>query len=121
MTADSASVRLAGFLALVAAAAASGYLSAHWTTQGLREELALRPPVVIADLTGLANSGDPRSVGETLARGLEAASKLAQGGIVVLDSQAVIAAPPELQLDLLTGRSRAASAPAADRPSLQVR
>jgi hypothetical protein len=119
MAADSAWMRLAGFLALVAVSAACGYLSAQWTTQGLREELALRPPVVIADMTSLAQGGDPRSVGQTLARGLEAASKLAQGGIVVLDSQAVIAAPPDLNIDLLTGKSRAASA--VDQQTPQVR
>ena len=80
--------------------AAGGSLSAHLATRDLRQELALRPPLVVLDLATLAQGRDATAVGETLARGLNAAQQLAAGGVLVLDSQAVIAGPPDLRLDL---------------------
>jgi hypothetical protein len=91
---------LAAAIAVVASAAAGGYLSAHLATRDLRQELAMRPPIVVLDLATLAQGRDATAVGETLARGLNAAQRLAAGGVLVLDSQAVIADPPDLRLDL---------------------
>ena len=86
--------------AILASASALGYLSAHLATRDLRQELALRPPLVVLDLATLAQGRDATAVGENLARGLNTAQQLAAGGVLVLDSQAVIAGPPDLRLDL---------------------
>lgn len=86
--------------ATILASAAGSYLSAHRATRDLRQDLALRPPLVVLDLATLAQGRDATAVGEALARGLNAAQQLAAGGVLVLDSQAVIAGPPDLRLDL---------------------
>ena len=96
-----ASLRLsllpAVFLGLVAAGA-SGYLGARWTAESLRTELALRPPVILFDMAGAVRDAEPAQLGAEVARQKEQAERLATGGFLVLDAQAVIAAPPELYL-----------------------
>jgi hypothetical protein len=59
----------------------------------LRAELALRPPVILLDLADAVRGVPP---GALDAR--DRAKRLAAGGFLVLDAQAVIAAPPELYL-----------------------
>jgi hypothetical protein len=86
-------------LVVLLAAGASGYLGAWWTAEGLRSELTLRPPVILFDMAGALQGADPAELGASVARAHEQAKRLAQGGFLVLDAQAVIAAPPELFLD----------------------
>jgi len=82
----------------LAAAGASGYLGARWTAESLRAELALRPPVILFDMAGAVRDAGPAQLGAVVAREKEQAERLAAGGFLVLDAQAVIAAPPELYL-----------------------
>jgi hypothetical protein len=86
-------------LVVLLAAGASGYLGAWWTAEGLRSELTLRPPVILFDMAGAAQGADPAQLGASMARAKEQAKRLAEGGFLVLDAQAVIAARPELFLD----------------------
>jgi len=85
-------------LAVLTAAGASGYLGARWAEEGLRSELTLRPPVILFDMAGTVQGFDPAQVGASVALAKERAKRLAEGGFLVLDAQAVIAAPPELFL-----------------------
>jgi hypothetical protein len=85
-------------LLVLAAAAGAGYLGAQWTAESLRAELALRPPVILFDMAGAVRGAGPGQLGAAVARQKEQAKRLAAGGFLVLDAQAVIAAPPELYL-----------------------
>jgi len=85
-------------LVVLTAAGASGYLGARWAAEGLRSELTLRPPVILFDLAGTVQGVDPTQVGASVAHAKEKAKRLAEGGFLVLDAQAVIAAPAELYL-----------------------
>jgi hypothetical protein len=76
----------------------STYLGAWWTAESLRTELALRPPVILFDMAGAVRDAGPAQLSAVVAREKEQAQRLAAGGFLVLDSQAVIAAPPELYL-----------------------
>jgi len=99
----SAATRLAGMTIsfwlvvplVLAAAAGSAYLSARWTAESLRAELALRTPVILFDMAGAVRDAEPAQLGAEVARQKEQAERLAAGGFLVLDAQAVIAAPPE--------------------------
>jgi hypothetical protein len=82
-------------LGLVGALAA-GALGGWWVTRELRAELALRPPALVLDLAKIVRGAPPEAVEELLARQLATARQLAAGGFLVLDAQAVLAAPPEL-------------------------
>ena len=86
-------------LLVLAAAGGSGYLGAHWAAEDLRAELALRPPVVLFDLAGAVRDVAPERLGSAMARVKDRAARLSEGGFLVLDAQAVIAAPPDLHLD----------------------
>ena len=86
-------------LLVLATAGGAGYLGAHWAAEDLREELALRPPVVLFDLAGAVRDVAPERLGSAMARVKERAARLSEGGFLVLDAQAVIAAPPDLYLD----------------------
>jgi hypothetical protein len=86
-------------LLVLATAGGSGYLGAHWAAQDLRAELALRPPVVLFDLAGAVRNVAPERLGSAMARVKERAARLGEGGFLVLDAQAVIAASPDLYLD----------------------
>ena len=83
---------------VLAAAGGSGYLGARWGGDALRAELALRPPVILFDLAGAVQGTEPSQLAAVVARETERARRLAAGGFLVLDAQAVIAAPPELYL-----------------------
>jgi len=91
--------RLSPWLAVVLlAGGGSGYLGARLGGDALRAELALRPPVVLFDLAAAVRGVDPAQLGAVVARETEQAKRLAAGGFLVLDAQAVIAAPPDLFL-----------------------
>ena len=80
----------------LAGALAAGALAGWWVSRDLRAELALRPPALVLDLAAAVRSVPPEAVNELLARQLASARQLAAGGFLVLDAQAVLAAPPEL-------------------------
>ena len=91
--------------ALVLAAApviglAGGYLGAEIALAPLRDALATRPPIVIADVAG-ALEGLPASEADAvIARFKETAGRLADSGVLVLHAQAVLAAPDDAYLRL---------------------
>jgi len=82
---------------------ASGYLGADRAVRPLREAIATRPPVLIADLAGALQGVPPDGAGAVIARHREAAERLADGGVLVLDAQAVLAAPEDAYLRLGEG------------------
>ena len=83
----------------MAIAVASSYLGARWAAEDLRSELALRPPLVLFDMAGAVRGVAPDRLAAVVAREKARAERLADAGFLVLDAQAVIAAPPELYLD----------------------
>ena len=83
---------------VLAAAGGSGYLGARLGGDVLHAELALRPPVILFDLAGAIQGAEPSQLAARVARETEQAKRLAAGGFLVLDAQAVIAAPPDLYL-----------------------
>lgn len=85
-------------LLAVIAGGGAGYLAAMLTGQGLGAELALRPPVILVDVAQVARTADPAALRSALGRQRAQAERLAAGGFLVLDAQAVIAAPSELYL-----------------------
>ena len=80
----------------LAGALTAGALAGWWVSRDLRAELALRPPALVLDLATAVRSAPPEAVDELLARQLATARQLAAGGFLVLDAQAVLAAPSEL-------------------------
>ena len=116
---DSSAARVTGpgaslpiaMLVVLAAAAGSGYLGARWAAEDLRAELALRPPVVLFDLAGAVRDVAPERLGSAMARVKDRAARLSEGGFLVLDAQAVIAAPADLYLDPASPRDTTGGAP----------
>jgi len=98
-------------LLIVAAAAGSGYLGARWAAESLSTELLLRPPVILFDMAGAVRGAGPAQLAAVVARGKEQAKRLAAGGFLVLDAQAVIAAPPELYIDAAAALDDGGGAP----------
>jgi hypothetical protein len=86
-------------VAWVGTSLGSGILGAYLMTRDLRADLALRPPILVLDLVTLAQGQDPQGVGEAIAHGLNTARRLGERGVLVLDSQAILGAPPDLLLD----------------------
>ena len=80
----------------VVAAGVSGYLGAWWAAEGLHGELALRPPVILFDMVDAVRGVAPNQLDTVIAREKKQTARLAEGGFLVLDAQAVIAAPPDL-------------------------
>lgn len=91
------SVWLLVLLALIVAAGAA-FLGAQRAAERLSTELALRPPVVVFDMAAVLREVPPQRLGTAVAKAEKQAERLAAGGFLVLDAQAVIAAPPELYL-----------------------
>ena len=85
-------------LSVLAAAIASVWVGAWWARESLRAELTLRPPVVLFDMAGAVRDVPPERLAAVVARETARARRLAEGGVLVLDAQAVIAAPPDLYL-----------------------
>jgi len=110
------SVRMAGRLAgvtlpvwaaiglVLATAVVSGYLAARWAAEDLRAELALRPPMVLFDMAGAVRGVAPDRLAAVVAREKARAKRLADAGFLVLDAQAVIAAPPDIYIDAASAR-----------------
>ena len=89
-----------GWLLLVLALAtlASGYLGAHLAVRALLGEFATRPPVLILDTAAALRGLPATQVDAAIARQRDMARRLAAGGVLVLDPQAVVAAPAGLFL-----------------------
>jgi hypothetical protein len=54
--------------------------------------------VVLFDMAGAVRDVPPAQLANSVAREATRARRLAEGGVLVLDAQAVIAAPPDLYL-----------------------
>jgi predicted permease len=87
-----------GWVPLVLATLASGALGAFLAVRPLRSEFATRPPVVILDTAEALRGVPAAQVGPVIARQRAIARRLAAGGVLVLDPQAVVAAPAGLYL-----------------------
>jgi hypothetical protein len=98
-------------LSVLAAAVASAWVGAWWTGEQLRAELTLRPPVVLFDMASAVRDVPPAQLANIVARETARARRLAEGGVLVLDAQAVIAAPPELYIDSTAARDEAGAVP----------
>lgn len=85
-------------LVMALAIFASGYLGALLAVQPLLGELATRPPVLILDSAGALRGLPATQVGPAITRQRDLARRLAAGGVLVLDPQAVVAAPAGLFL-----------------------
>lgn len=83
-------------LAAIPLAALTGaYLGAEIAARPLREAIATRPPVLIVDVAAALDGIAPEDVGEAIANLHSTAARLADGGVLVLDAQAVLAAPDD--------------------------
>ena len=95
----SAPARASGGILLLAAilpaALAGGYLGAEIAARPLREAIATRPPVLMIDVAAALDGIAPEDVGEAIADLKATAARLADGGVLVLDAQAVLAAPQD--------------------------
>ena len=85
-------------LTVLTVAVGSAWVGAWWARESLRAELTLRPPVVLFDMAGAVRDVSPERLAAVVARETARARRLAEGGVLVLDAQAVIAAPPDLYL-----------------------
>lgn len=81
-----------------AAGAAAGYLAGRAVSGPVAEALALRPPVVALALAAGLEALPPAAWGARIAERTDAARRLARAGYLVLDAQAVVAAPEDLYL-----------------------
>ena len=81
-----------------ATGAAAGYLAGRAVSGPVVEALALRPPVVVLALASGLEGLPPEAWGARIAERTEAARRLARAGYLVLDAQAVVAAPADLYL-----------------------
>ena len=88
----------AGLALALAGLLAAGGLGAWLATRAATAERALRPPVVVLDLARAGRPADPPALEAALTRQAQAARRLAEAGYLVLDGQAVLAAPAELYL-----------------------
>jgi len=89
---------LVATLLAAGAGAGTGYLAAVAACGPLAEALALRPPVVVLALAGGLESLPPEGWAAQLRAHSESAARLARAGYLVLDAQAVVAAPADLYL-----------------------
>ena len=95
-------MRLLGLLSLLAGAllagAGGGFLVARGTLMKWHAELERRPPVAIIDLIALAPppAGMTADAGQAAQAIQDVARRLSAAGYVVLDAQAVLAAPDDL-------------------------
>jgi hypothetical protein len=87
---------LATTLGLCLCALASGYLGAWLHMRPLAAALATRPPVIVLDTHEALRGLPADQVGAVIARQRALARRLADSGVLVLDSQAVVEAPAGL-------------------------
>jgi hypothetical protein len=85
-------------LITLATAGGAGYLGAKLAVRDAESELALRPPVLVLDVAAAARGADPERIADVLAGHNATVRRLAEAGVLVLDAQAVLAAPSDLYL-----------------------
>lgn len=73
--------------------------TAWWLQQRLDQALALRPPVMILDLAMAARAASSTQLPAVLRAYTQTADRLAAHGVLVLERNTVLAAPPALQID----------------------
>jgi hypothetical protein len=83
---------------VLAVALGAGYLGAQVALRPVRTALETRPPVVVLDLATVLQGVAAESAGAVIAAQRELATRLAEGGVLVLDAQAVLAAPADAYL-----------------------
>ena len=93
---DPGTLALAGVVLVVALGA--GYLGAQFALRPVRAALETRPPVVVLDLATVLKGAEADAVGRVIAAQRALATRLAAGGVLVLDAQAVLAAPADAYL-----------------------
>ena len=99
-------MRLLGLLSLLGGAALAGagggFLAVRGSALEHYAELEQRPPVAIIDVTALAppSVGEEVDAGQTARAIQDAARRLSAAGYIVLDAQAVLAAPMDLYVRL---------------------
>ena len=81
----------------VTAVASAG--TTWWCQQQLDRALALRPPVMLLDLATAARAASPTQLPALLRTYTQIADRLAAHGVLVLERNAVLAAPPALRID----------------------
>jgi hypothetical protein len=86
-------VLIAGLVSLISSAAV-----AIWWERQLDQRLVMRPPVMILDLSALARATDPEALTAVMRAYTQAADRLAEQGVLVLERQRVLAAPRDLVL-----------------------
>jgi hypothetical protein len=79
---------------------ATGFLGAQLALRPVHDALATRPPMLIVDLGAALQGLSPQAASAAIERHKEAAARLAGGGMLVLDAQAVLAAPADAFLKL---------------------
>ena len=85
-------------LTMLATAGGAGYLGAWLAAREVENGLALRPPVLVLDVAEAARGADPERIADVLAGHNATIRRLAEAGVLVLDAQAVLAAPSDLYL-----------------------
>ena len=93
---DPGTLMLAGVVLVVALGA--GYLGAQLALQPMRAALETRPPVVVLDLATVLKGVEADAADRVITAQRELAMRLAAGGVLVLDAQAVLAAPADAYL-----------------------
>jgi hypothetical protein len=89
----------AAALVVLASAGGAGYLGAWLAVRDVENDLALRPPVLVLDVATAARGADPERIADVLAGHNAKVRRLAEAGLLVLDAQAVLAAPADLYLE----------------------
>lgn len=91
-----------GWLILIAAplaGLAAGYLGARLALHPYDAALATRPPVLVQNLAALLRDAEPDQAAAVIAESQRTARRLAEGGVLVLDANAVLAAPADMYLE----------------------
>jgi hypothetical protein len=84
---------------MLATAGGAGYLGAWLAAREVENGLALRPPVLVLDVATAARGADPERIADVLAGHNATVRRLGEAGVLVLDAQAVLAAPADLYLE----------------------
>ena len=88
----------AAVLTTLATAGGAGYLGAWLAVRDVENDLALRPPVLVLDVAEAARGADTERIADILAGHNATVRRLTEAGVLVLDAQAVLAAPSDLYL-----------------------
>lgn len=87
------------FFAGILGGGAAGFATAQLALQPVREALAGRPPVVVQDMAAALVTVDPEDVAVVIGEQQRLARRLGEAGALVLDADAVLAAPAVLYVN----------------------